>query len=85
MKKYILLALFGLSFVSCTENIRTRNFGGTQTIEVDGKVLNVTWKEGGSIWILSRQKKEGEVSETLIFKEKSPHGLLEGTVILKEK
>ena len=34
MKKIILLFIFILSIYSCTENIRTKTFGGNMTIEL---------------------------------------------------
>jgi len=85
MKK-VLLGLFGIMMlVSCTENTRARVWGGTETIELDSgvRLVNVTWKEGSSLWILT--KKDTTKPSTYYFKEKSSFGVMEGQVIIIEK
>lgn len=71
---------------SCTENERAKSYGGTQTINLQAKtkLVNVTWKEGSSMWILTRPMREDETPETLTFTEKSGFGLVEGKVIINE-
>jgi hypothetical protein len=85
MKK-VLLGLFGIMMlVSCTENTRARVWGGTETIELDSgvRLVNVTWKEGSSLWILT--KKDTTKASTYSFSEKSNLGVMEGNVIIIEK
>jgi hypothetical protein len=87
--KLLLTSLTAAAIVllsSCTENERARSFGGTQTIDlpVKTKLVNVTWKEGATMWILTRPMRENETAETLTFSEKSNFGVMEGSVIFKE-
>ncbi len=69
----------------CTDNTRTRTFGGVITVDLpNGKKLeNVTWKEG-DLWYLVRPMRPGETPETHHFIEKSAWGTWEGSVILHE-
>jgi len=82
------LSVLTLAFfaTSCTENKRAKSYGGTQTINLPAKtkLVNVTWKEGSSMWILTRPMREDETPETLTFTEKSGFGLVEGKVIINE-
>lgn len=85
MKK-ILVGLLGIVMLaSCTENTRARVYGGTQTIELEpGKrLVNVTWKEGSDLWILT--KVDTTKPTTYQFQEKSNMGVWEGSVIIKEQ
>lgn len=87
MKKTILLlSLIGL-LISCTDNERARNYGGTEKINLPAnkELVNVTWKGDKDIWILTRNRKPGETIDTFYFKEKSNYGILEGQVIIFEK
>jgi hypothetical protein len=65
---------------SCTENVRARHFGGTETLALkpNEKVLNVTWKDN-EMWVCTQDTITGVV----YFREKSSWGVMEGTVILK--
>lgn len=65
---------------SCTENVRARHFGGTETLALkpNEKVLNVTWKDN-EMWVCTQDTITGLV----YFREKSSWGVMEGTVILK--
>ncbi len=65
---------------SCTENVRARHFGGTETLALkpNEKVLNVTWKDN-EMWVCTQDTITGVV----YFREKSNWGVMEGTVILK--
>jgi hypothetical protein len=89
MKKKRIL-LFGvlslLLFVSCTQNSRARNFGGTANIELPKgeKLVTVTWK-GEEIWYLTRPMSDNDVAETYTFNESSSWGIMEGKVIISEK
>lgn len=85
MKRLILSLILLASCVSCTDNNRARNFGGTETVNVTpgSKVINATWKET-DLWVLTRPMRPDEKPETLKFVEKSSFGVWEGTIILKE-
>jgi hypothetical protein len=85
MKK-VLLGLLGITMlVSCTENTRARVWGGSQTIQLEKgvRLVNVTWKEGSDLWILT--KKDTTKASTYSFSEKSNLGVMEGQVIIIEK
>jgi hypothetical protein len=53
-------------------------------LEKNQKLVNVTWKEGDTLWYLTRTARSGETPETYTFKEKSSLGILDGQVILIE-
>ena len=77
----------GVIFVTgCTQNQRAKQFGGKATIELNSgeKLIEATWKND-EIWYLTRPMRDGEEAETYEFKEKSSFGILEGTVVFKEK
>lgn len=85
----VIVLLFGVVLGGC-DNQRARLIGGTMTVELppNEKLVTVTWKttDGShSFWYLTRPMRTGEVPETYKFKEKSTFGLLEGTVIIKER
>jgi hypothetical protein len=91
--KYIikLTALIAiLSFTAC-DNDMAKNYGGTMNVELenDQKLVNVSWKssrqDGVSLWLLTRVRRADEQPETYKYYEKSKYGVLEGTVIIKEK
>ena len=65
---------------SCTDNVRARHFGGTETLALKSNevVLNVTWKDN-EMWVCTQDTITGVV----YFREKSNWGVMEGTVILK--
>lgn len=77
--------MLGLS--GCTENQRARHFGGTTTFEgLPGKtVVNVSWKEGNDLWVVYRDRKPNEKPETVVFKEYSSIGVMNGTINIVEK
>jgi len=80
MKKIIfLIAVFGL--LSCTDNQRARNFGGTETItlEPQEKFINITWKQD-NLWVIVQDT----ITGIYYAKEKSSYGLMEGKVIIKK-
>jgi hypothetical protein len=82
----IVILAVALALTSCTANSAARNFGGTETIEItdNQKIINATWKET-DLWILTRPMRPEERPETVTFTEKSSFGVMEGTIILKEK
>jgi len=81
------IAIFGLALIFCSEQQRARTMGGTATIELEPnrKLSLVTWKDSNSLWILTRQMREGEHPETWSFRENSSWGVTEGEVIIVEK
>lgn len=83
MKKVLMIAIiaiFMIGTISCTENSRVKNWGGSGKIELPAnqKLVNVTWKES-NLWYLSRPMKDGEVAESYTFCEESSWGLVEGS------
>jgi len=89
MKKILigLLLLLTVSITSsCTENNIAKNYGGTMNIELKAgdKLLEATWKND-DLWILTRERRDGEAIETYKFSENSSFGVWEGTINIKEK
>ena len=88
MKKiYLFLSLLTiLSFSSCTEQIRVREFGGKMEIEVPlgYKVTSATWKKTELFYFLEPME-EGYVPKEKKFVESSSYGILESEVTFKEK
>lgn len=88
MKKiYLLLSLLTiLSFSSCTEQERVRNFGGKMEIEVPAgyKVTSATWKESELFYFLEPME-DGYVPKEKKFIESSSYGMWESEVTFKEK
>lgn len=88
MKKLHILTLtliLAVITIGCTENLRTKQFGGTMNITLPPatKLVNATWKEG-QLWYLYRPMRTNESPETFEFREKSNFGMIEGIVIFKE-
>ncbi|MCX7735974.1 MAG: hypothetical protein N2319_04615 [Candidatus Kapabacteria bacterium] len=86
MKKLFILLLCIIALVACTQQQRSKTFGGTSTINLDPgkKLVNITWKED-NLWILTRDAKENEKPEKFEFIENSSLGILEGKIIIIEK
>lgn len=89
MKKILFAIAFGIllfTCVGCTENLRTRTYGGTTTVELDPgqKLVEVTWKEA-SLWYLTEPMEPGYEPKTKVFQEDSRFGIMEGKVIFHEK
>lgn len=84
MRKYVLLVLLVLTTLcsSCTDNQRARQWGGTEEIILPKNhvLITATWKND-EMWILTKDT----VTDINYFKEKSNWGVLEGTVIFKNK
>ena len=85
MKKLILMLFVITTLISCTENQRSKNFGGNMIIDVPkgNKVTNITWKKD-ELWYSFRPFQEGEIPVTTSFVEKSSWDIWEGTVTFKE-
>lgn len=90
MKKSYFSILFAviaiISFTSCTEQIRTRTFGGTMVIDVPQgyKVTSATWKETDLFYFMEPME-EGYTPTDKMFIESSSYGMLESKIIFKEK
>ena len=71
---------------SCTENQRARQFGGTITIELPPgeKLVMATWKET-DLFYLTEPMDSNYVPKTKTFREDSSWGVMESTVIFKER
>jgi len=82
----MMLALFLGVSAGCTQNQRARLYGGKSAVKMDRgrKVVTATWKDT-SIWVLTRPMGPEEEPQTLILKEISSLGLLEGEVELIEQ
>ena len=74
-----------LSLLACTDNQRTKVFGGTMTVQVpcDQVVFDVTWK-GESFWYATQPAGAGWRPEKKRFVEHSSFGVVEGEVVLVE-
>jgi hypothetical protein len=87
MKKTLLSLALMIGLLSCTENQMARQFGGSETIELNpgDRLVNVTWKgkSGTDLWILT--KKDTTAPTQYSFKEKSNFGVWEGEIIIIEK
>jgi hypothetical protein len=90
MKKILmamaLCLMCAVSFTSCTEQIRTRTFGGTMVIDVPNgyKVTSATWKETDLFYFMEEME-EGYTPTNKMFVENSSYGVLESKIIFKEK
>ena len=87
MKKilFILTCIVGMFSISCTEQQRVRNFGGTMTIDVEPgqEVMMATFKDE-DLFYMTRPMSEDYVPTTKKLVESSSFGVLESTVIFKE-
>ena len=87
MKKTLLTFIFIITLIvsSCTENARTRTFGGTETIKLEPgeKVLMATWKDNHLFYMVEPMD-SGYTPKIKKFKEKSSWGVLESEVIFIE-
>lgn len=81
MNKIILVAITLLALVSCTDNERARNYGGTEIVNLQPqeKFINITWKQD-NLWIVVQDTITGD----FYAREKSSFGVLEGKVIIQK-
>ena len=79
MKK--LLIPFIALLVSCTDNERAKNFGGTETIKIapNEKFINITWKKD-NLWVIVQDT----VTGVYYAKEKSSFGVMQGKIIISK-
>lgn len=81
MKHLALILILIVSFVSgCTDNTRTRMFGGTMTVTLNENevLVNATWKET-QLWVLVKDTTTNQIT----FREYSSFGMMEGEVVFK--
>jgi hypothetical protein len=79
----VMLALVMLT--SC-ENLVTRNFGGSQTIELEKgqRLVEITFK-GNDLWILTEPMDSDYVPKTKTFYEDSNLGVMQGKITIVEQ
>jgi hypothetical protein len=91
MKKSIVYFVFGaiamimFNLLGCTENERVKMFGGEGTIDLKPgeRLVNASWKENGSLWLLTTQYPEN-APRTYNYTEHSGFGVVEGTYTIVE-
>lgn len=85
MKRLVLVLFLLVSFLSCTDNMMVKSYGGKSIMELrpNEKLVNITWKET-ELWILTRPMTEKDLAQTYTFREKSGFGVIEGEYIIKE-
>ena len=86
MKKIIILLLtISICLCSCTEQIRTRVYGGEMTINLPAgqELMMVTWKDN-DLFYLTRPMASDYVPVTKVFQESSSWGVIRSTVYFKE-
>lgn len=83
----ITAAICTVAFITGCPQILARKVGGKQTIVLDEnrRLLNVTWKDDGNLWILTREREANESPRTYTYEENSIMGVLEGQITIKEK
>ena len=83
--KVAVLALGLLTMAACTENNRTKNWGGEMKVDLQcgQKLFDLTWKND-TFWYATRPMRKDETPETYTFHAKSGFGIQEGTVRVKE-
>lgn len=89
--KTVVSSVFCLLFCAvllgaCTQNQRARSMGGTatKTLPPNTKLVTATWK-ADSLWVLYRDRREGEPVETYRFEEDSSFGVIQGAFIIQEQ
>lgn len=82
----VIIFLAFLIMRGCSTQNMARSWGGEMEIslEPNQKLLEVTWKEN-SLWLLTKEMEDSDTAETYDFYEKSPMGMIEGSVKIHEK
>ena len=86
MKKItILFGLILMLCAGCTQQMITRQYGGTMTINLPAgqELMEVTWKDD-NLFYLTRPMSEDYEPVTKTFKESSSYGIMESTVYFVE-
>lgn len=83
MKTTIVALLILLS--ACTENQRTRAYGGHLEVRLPNcqRLVTASWKIDGNLWYLTEPMGSLEPRAT-VYREKSDFGVAEGTVTFRE-
>lgn len=70
----------------CTQNARSRMYGGIEEIRVEKgqKVISADWDEHGNLWYFTRTFETNEVPQKTQYVEKSNFGMLNGKIIFVE-
>ena len=78
MKKLV-ISLFALTLLSCTDNNRAKSFGGTEIVNLEPSeiFINSTWKDS-NLWITTHDT----VNDVYFMREKSSFGVLEGVIVI---
>lgn len=78
MKKLV-ISLFALTLLSCTDNSRAKTFGGTEIVNLkpNEMFINSTWKDS-NLWIITHDT----VNDVYFMREKSSFGVLEGVIVI---
>jgi len=81
----VAVGISALLAAGCTENIRSKEFGGKMATDLPAgqKLVMVTWKDS-DLWLLYRPMHSNDVAETYTLKEQSTFGVWNGTVIIHE-
>lgn len=85
MKKIVLLISLCFGLCSCTEQMMTREFGGTMTINLPAgqELMEATWKDD-NLFYLTRPMSDDYVPTKKTFQESSSYGMMESTVVFIE-
>jgi hypothetical protein len=89
MKKAVLillaLVIVGTFFAGCTANDMARSFGGSMEVNLPAgqAFVNATWKET-ELWYITTPMPTNHVATTYTFQEKSPFGVMQGSVTFIE-
>ncbi len=85
MKKLILIIVALICMCGCTEQVRTRQFGGEMTINLPAgqELMMVTWKES-ELFYLTRPMSDDYIPVKKTFQESSSWGIMESTVYFIE-
>lgn len=88
MKKFLIGIVLALNiiFTSCSRQAIVREFGGSMQVELPAgeELMEVTWKNN-DLFYLTRPMSNDYVPTVKIFREKSPYGIIESTIIFVEK
>lgn len=86
MKKLILSIVLLIFLAGCTQQSRSRNFGGTATIKLSPgmKLVEATWKDDNNLWYLIEPMDPDYEPKEKLFIESSSWGVMEGKVIFIE-
>ena len=81
----IVLILAAVVFQFFGSKAATKVWGGSTTIDLPQgrKAVTASWKDN-SVWVITREAKDGEKPETLSYKEYSNYGVIQGEVIIRE-